>query len=215
MVTGYIDADLRSYGSKILYVGDPGQLEPIENDIKIMSEPDFILDEIHRQARGSDIIDFSFKVRNGMSVFRPTQTKELLIGTRADFWDAAKKADMVIVGFNKTRHEVNRVLRRHKGFDYFVPEVGEPVICLRNNRDMGVYNGLTAQVIRTRGTAGDVYYIDIEDELGRQWKNLPTYIPQYGSDSLSNTFKDKEILLFDWAYGLTAHKSQGSEWKKG
>ena len=39
MVTGYIDADLRSYGSKILYVGDPGQLEPIENDIKIMSEP--------------------------------------------------------------------------------------------------------------------------------------------------------------------------------
>lgn len=215
-ISAEMHRDLKSFGVRILYIGDHGQLEPIGEDPGLMSNPDITLEQPHRFARQSMLWLYSEKLRNGMSVFPHIQTEEVVIGPAQDFWAAAVKADVAIVGYNKTRHRANQVIREHRGFSGLLPGEGERVICLRNSRTFGVYNGLTATVTQVRRCVGNRYHIDIEDDVGNRWRNLQSYAKQYGQNSMagdSYLFKrNKDMLLFDFGYTLTCHKSQGSEW---
>jgi len=213
-ISAEMHRDIKSFGVRILYIGDHGQLEPIGEDPGLMSNPDITLEEPHRFARQSDLWKFSEKLRNGMSVFPHYESSEVTIASATDFWQAAIEADVAIVGFNKTRHRTNQIIREHRGFNGLLPTEGERVICLRNSRNYGVYNGLTATINRVRRTAGDLHYIDIEDDVGNRWKNLASFTRQYGQNSMAGELRMRRdnFLLFDFGYTLTCHKSQGSEW---
>ncbi len=66
MVNADIAKDLRSFGKKILVMGDPGQLPPINGEGAFTSrEPDLFLREIHRQAADSPIIELATLARQG------------------------------------------------------------------------------------------------------------------------------------------------------
>src|SRR5262245_52552535 len=57
MVDEELGRDLMSFGTPILVLGDPGQLPPISGGGYFTDyEPDFLLTEIHRQARDNPII---------------------------------------------------------------------------------------------------------------------------------------------------------------
>ena len=49
----------------------------------------------------------------------------------------------VLVGFNDTRWRVIEAVRRDQGREPGMPSEGDQVICLQNNRDLGVFNGQT------------------------------------------------------------------------
>ena len=50
---------------------------------------------------------------------------------------------MVLCGTNSTRTALNHLLRARRGFSGPLPQPGERVICLRNQREQDLFNGLT------------------------------------------------------------------------
>ena len=104
MVDEALAQDLLSFGVKVLVLGDPAQLPPVQGaGFFTECEPDFMLTEVHRQARDNPIIAMSMAVREG---------KRLSIGGYGDSRVIRKSeivgqdviaADQVIVGLNRTR----------------------------------------------------------------------------------------------------------------
>ena len=51
------------------------------------------------------------------------------------------EADQVLVGRNATRRAYNMRMRERRGFDGELPSAGDKLVCLRNNRKKGLFNG--------------------------------------------------------------------------
>jgi exodeoxyribonuclease-5 len=214
MVSLDLHNDLASFGVKVLYIGDHWQLEPIGNNPNLMASPDLILEKIHRQAEGSPIIRFADQVHHGLKIFPHRKVPGLEVTGARRFWEVLDKVEVALVGFNNTRHDANRMMRELRGFYDKLPSPGEKLICLRNDREFGVYNGLVVTVTNRGTVYRDTVFLDVEDDLGYRWTNLPAYIPQFGVNSLSET-APRDVVLFDWGNALTVHKSQGSQYRSG
>ena len=66
MVDEQLGKDLLSFGTKVLVLGDPFQLPPVQGaGFFTTEEPDIMLTEIHRQAADNPIIRLSMSVREG------------------------------------------------------------------------------------------------------------------------------------------------------
>ncbi len=220
MVNQYVFNDLLSYTKPILFVGDHGQLEPIGENPNLMNEPDARLERIHRQAESNPIIRLAAAWREGREaqVWKAIEKKgkwgdregKCVVTSRRDFDGYARSGMQLICGFNSTRHRLNRLVRQHRDLGGPTPRPGEQLICLQNNKQFGIFNGQQATVIEVwnprRGR------IDLELELDDgQVVSAPCLVAQFGQNSIKE-HKDKGVALFDFAYCITAHKSQGSEW---
>lgn len=215
MVGTSILKDIASFPHvRVIVFGDHWQLEPLDDDMNLMEDPDFVLEKIHRQAADSKVLGFAERCYRGTERFPRYDFPDLKVRSAADFWSVLKDVDQCIVGFNKTRHQVNGILRGLQGFKHDYPGEGEKIIFLQNNQDYGVYNGLVGTVTRLRTISDEVVSVDMEDEIGNKWYDLPTFRRQYGIDSLARLFKT-ELLFADYGHCLTGHKSQGSEWERG
>ena len=51
------------------------------------------------------------------------------------------EADQVLVGRNATRRAYNTRMRERRGFAGEMPATGDKLVCLRNNKRKGLYNG--------------------------------------------------------------------------
>lgn len=214
MVNAEIMEDLEWFGVPILYVGDHGQLEPIGDNPRIMVSPDITLETIHRQAAGSPILELAYMVRAGK---RPETTGPQAQVVRATTMPRdAPEYDVVICGFNKDRVAINDWVRRKHGRTGPVTR-GDRVVCLRNDHERGLFNGMLATVLAARvmraDNGRDVPVLDVEDDLGERWMSLPYAPDQFRAES---TLKDvrKTKTLWDYGYCLTAHKAQGGEWDR-
>lgn len=216
MINKRMHEDLEALAPKILYVGDHGQLQPIGYDPGLMRDPTIKLEKIHRQAEGSEILRYAHHLRQGndpLDVEKPAEDADVQIANR---WpDDLHTYDTVLVGFNGTRHYLNKLIREERGFTGIMPQPGETLICLANNPHFGIFNGLQVVVKdcepRDKETAW-LRFIDFEG-FDRQ---VPIYLPQLGS---SEKFQREDLIrenygLFDWGYALTVHKAQGSEWDR-
>lgn len=156
MVGEDIFDDLSSFGIPILAIGDHGQLPPIEGDINLMSHPDIRLEQIHRHAENSPIIKISMMAREegfiphgnyGTEVRKVNPSSGSItkfIENSSDFSDTA-----IICGFNKTRINLNQKVRAWFNYKDKYPQVGERIICLKNNKDARhcpIYNGVIGTV---------------------------------------------------------------------
>jgi exodeoxyribonuclease-5 len=69
MVDEALGRDLMSFGTPILVLGDPGQLPPVSGGGYFTNEePDYLLTDIHRQARDNPIIQLAMHVREGKEI---------------------------------------------------------------------------------------------------------------------------------------------------
>jgi exodeoxyribonuclease-5 len=213
MVDHITNQDLLSYGLPIVYVGDHGQLQPIGADPGIMASPKYRLETVHRQAMGSPIIRAATAWREGRHVpYWDAPDGSLQVVPKRDF--AKYKLDSsftIICGFNASRHALNREIRRHIGFTSNLPCTGDKVMCLRNNRTAGIFNGQIGEVMRAypgkRETDLEVVMDDGRDAY------LTCLNAQFGVDLIKD-HKDTEVVQLDWGYALTAHRAQGSEFEK-
>jgi exodeoxyribonuclease-5 len=130
MVDEALGRDLLSFGVAVLVLGDPGQLPPISGaGFFTAGEPNFMLTDVHRQAKDSPIIRLATAVRERTFRRDPKRVDGLTITSKADLDPAdATDADAVIVGRNETRHTYNKRLRELKGFEGDVPVKGETLI---------------------------------------------------------------------------------------
>ncbi len=216
MINKRMHEDLESLAPKILYVGDHGQLQPIGYDPGLMRDPVIKLEKIHRQAEGSEILRYAHHLREGKDPFdwvRPDDESDVQIANR---WPRdIHEYDTVLVGYNGTRHYINKLIREARGHTSFLPEPGETLICLANNRDFGIFNGLQVVVKECEPRDDETAWLRFIDFEGHD-RQVPIYLPQLGS---SEKFQREDYIrenlgLFDWGYALTVHKAQGSEWDR-
>lgn len=209
MLTRELYEDLKTFDLPMIFVGDHGQLEPISSDFNLMRKPQIKLEEIHRNA--GEIAYFAEHIRKGKSPqsFK-TQGKVELKRRISD--EYLVHADQVICAYNKTRVQTNARIRACLGYKG-VLNIGERVMCLRNNKREGLFNGMQGIVV-------DLY----EGEYGKKYMTL-----DYGGDETINVWYDPRHFgkektefehgkdtpnPFDYAYCITAHKGQGSEFDK-
>jgi exodeoxyribonuclease-5 len=217
MVSFDIYNDLLSFEIPILWVGDHGQLEPIGRNPKVMVNPDIKLEKIHRQAEGNPIIMFADKVRRGgypQAIAKPDVEEVKVVKKHMITEEQLGAADQVIVAMNRTRVKINKYCRKIRQLPENVPQPSDKVVCLKNNRYEGLFNGLQG-VVRTcfRDKNWPLYRCIIELENGRIWEG----------EVLANQFNKVKGLVeperaywkathWDYAYAITCHKAQGSEW---
>ena len=142
MVDAELGRDLLSFGVPLLVLGDPAQLPPIQGGgFFTEAEPDVMLTEVHRQAQDDPIVRLSMDIRAG-EYLEPGRYGETEVVAKSDL-DPQRvlEADQVLVGRNATRRAYNIRMRERRGFEDAMPSAGDKLVCLRNNRKKGLFNG--------------------------------------------------------------------------
>src|SRR6266849_2300044 len=142
MVDAELGRDLLSFGVPVLVLGDPAQLPPIQGGgFFTDAEPDAMLTEVHRQAIDDPIVRLSMEVRSGQRLTPGDYGASQVV--RRDALDPQRvlDADQVLVGRNATRRAYNARMRERRGFTQALPMLGDKLVCLRNNRRKGLFNG--------------------------------------------------------------------------
>lgn len=224
MISNQIMEDLLTFDIPILMFGDPGQLPPIGQPNTYVTKPDILLNKIHRQAEGNEILTLSYKLRTGERM-QPYDGKQLKIKRKKDFDSAdAFNADQVICSTNATRHHFNKQMRKGLGREGD-PVVGDKIICLKNNWELCIDD----MFFLVNGMIGTIEDLGVNKFFDPTLDFKPDFLDSIYSDVLyedrifkgievpydPNAWKSKKkINEFDYAYAITAHKSQGSEYKK-
>lgn len=224
MLDEKVIGDILAVAKKVLFMGDPFQLPPVKRgsspDGQIL-RPNFFITEIHRQALESSIVRFSKDIREGRMIPYGDHGDLQRIATQSATVETYTGADQVICGRNATRTGINNWFRSLQGFGPLTPFpcAGEKIICLKNNKDLGIFNGMITTAFEDAHKQSDnaISYIlkaeGILDDNG-----LPQEISVWEGDVLGagdkyswNDFKMRSLNRFDFAYAITCHKSQGSE----
>ena len=227
MVDETIWLHLLSYKVPIIVVGDHGQLPPISGSFHLIASPELELVEIHRQAQGNPIIALSIQARQN-GYIRPGIYGNFVRKFSKEDSDAEESVSellanyssdtLILCGYNRTRKKINLHIRNTLGFTSPLPQVGDRVICLRNNHEKHIFNGMTGTVLKITDESPQWYKAQIQmDGEDSVYKGLISK-DQFMSDSALNfTNKRSAIMagdLFDFGYALTVHKAQGSQAKR-
>ncbi len=226
MVDKRLGEDALSFGKRILVIGDPAQLPPVYGQGYFTSnEPDFLLTEIHRQAHDNPIVRAATAIRERRMVpygdwgaIRHLRRSEIDGHTFAT--ECARRGSMILCGKNETRRAINRAVRHYLGFKSPLPENGEPLVVLRNDHELGVLNGVVCRSLAAPDydAFDDSYMIELEYEGRRLLPTPMDPVPfrMYWNKKLGEDWSpssNRHLLALDWAYAITVHKSQGSEWE--
>lgn len=236
MVNEALARDIMHFNVPILVLGDPGQIKPIEGSGYFTErEPDFFLSEIHRQALESSIIRLAHDVRNR----KPVRLGDYgdVVKLRLDDFDTEdfRLADQIITGTHNSRHMLNEHLLELNGYQFDIPtKPGIKLICKRNYREAGFYNGMIARTTRhadqiDRENRCFMQAISIEDGVGDlretdlllmneglfqdNWSPR-TAVEKKLDQALTFGSKDETDvqMMFDFGYAITVHSAQGSQW---
>jgi len=204
MVNTAMATDIERYGVPVLVLGDPAQLPPIEGGgYYTRAEPDVLLTEVHRQALESPVYRLATEIREG----KGWSSVPVSLA-------AAMEADQIICWKNSTRWSLISKIREKLGRPPGVPVPGDRIMCLVNNRDAGILNGMQFEVLNTYD---NMQRLGLRDDEGNE-REIECYPDgfqgleqeKYGKDTL-RAFRGRRGL-FTFASVVTAHKAQGSEW---
>lgn len=219
MVGPQLGRDLEGYGTRILVIGDPEQLPPVDGSGYFTSAPaDVNLAEIHRQALDSPVLELATRIRDGRGPVATDYARVLFNPSSAAQMAAiAEHYDQVLVGRRKTRWAVVHGMRRAAGRVAGAPAPGDRIMCIANSSRMGIFNGQQFEVVEALENAengtwtltvahdgGGMQTIDgwaagFEDEAGEMWA------ARNGRGS---------VAALTFAQAVTVHKAQGSEWRR-
>lgn len=247
MVNDDMLLELRGFGIPILAVGDHGQLPPVSGQGSLMYKPDIRLEKIHRQAEGNKIIALSKTVRETGRFDRRLVSPEVQFVHRGklDDWlhdryvppshlamtPVHLEKQVILVHSNASRIGFNQRVRTLLGIKG-PPQVGDQVVCLRNVRDVPVYNGMRGIITKLAGRDPKFPW-QLKATVAFEGVGEPFQasmcIQQFNREKTFNDLEDVEEALsptgkiklygwdqvghlFDFGYALTTHKSQGSQW---
>lgn len=218
MVSEEIFKDLQSFGKPILAVGDHGQLPPINGSFNLMEKPILRLEKIHRQAESSPIIKLSMVIRETGKMPNDFDGKEEVIMLQRNTLGEIVAntyygvAPLYICGFNSTRVIMNKIIRERMRISSHGPVKGDRMICLRNNRKAGIYNGQQGYLIKiSESTSKETMNVSIMMDDSFTFKGEVSKF-QFGQKATPKTWDTNRLgNLFDFGYCLTVWKCQGSE----
>jgi exodeoxyribonuclease-5 len=228
MLSAELANDLLEFGVRVLVLGDPYQLPPVEGKSPFATKkPDWLLDTIHRQAAESGVLALATDIRLG----RPLGTDygpDVVLASR-DQVDPAwvfAEYEQVLCGTHRTRKGLNRYLRDAVGVSNKLPVAGDKVVCRRNNAEKGLINGGQWVVVRA-SYGGFPKWVDLVLESSDEVESRivqTTVHPHHFLATYEDGALDEDALRklpwnaakahqeFDYAYARTTHSAQGSEW---
>lgn len=234
MIPKAMKKNLLNLGIKILVAGDQGQLPPIAD------EPAFLVDgeirhltQLMRQAEDSAIVYIAHRARKGLPIhcgyYSKGQDAVLVIEEKDLTKEMIQYANIVVCGKNKTRDEINNMVRRDiLHTTTILPQFGERVICRKNNwkqtvGDISLANGLVGTVVKPPdvGTfGGKTFTMDFLPDLTNQpFQNLVCDYEYFtAKPDMRNVLKNNKYNSankFEYAYASTTHLCQGAEYQQG
>jgi exodeoxyribonuclease-5 len=215
MTSDEIYRDLLRYGAPTLFVGDHGQLPPVKSDFNLMADPEIRLERIHRQAEGNPIVALAAEARTMDGLPEGDRSETVRVGRYWGQEDQVVSAfiqsiedSLIIVATNRKRVSLNlsvcAALRQ-----WADPFVGARLICLRNDRDSGLYNG--AMVTLTKILSEPVrnaMTVEVTTDVGERIR-LSASLSAFNQES--PVLQRHGPVPFDFGYAVTCHKAQGSE----
>lgn len=213
MVDDVMASDLMSFGTKILVLGDPAQLPPIDGaGYFINDQPDVMLTEIHRQAEENPIILMASVTRHGENLGYGNYGSSKVV--KDIDLDEMLQADQVIVGKNDTRETLTRVYRSARGYTSPYPQIGEKLICLKNDRNLGIFNGQMFTVMADpEPLKKDFLAIMVKSEGSNRSYRVTVHMSFFNPDIQKPFWKSLiKTQEFYWGWVISCHKSQGSQW---
>lgn len=229
--------DLLTCNVPLIMFGDSFQLPPVSKNKtnEFLTNPNFKLEEIHRQALDNPIIYLSKYVRDNYFIPEGIFSKHVF---KLD-WDNQNTKDLfyninysdfdninniaILSGYNKTRTSINNIVRKSLDFGNLPIHTGEKVICLNN--DNVISNGQLGLVLFNKYQPNyGMWRLDVkfDNNLIHQ---VYCHEKFFGKSHKYNIFDElgiykkfypklKTINCLDYGYCLTVHKSQGSEFNK-
>lgn len=191
---------IKSVFGKILLVGDEYQLPPVDPQNKDSEgvfwtvERRFALTEIHRQCADSQPLRIATAIRSGGEI----EVDEIV---PIDI-ERAKAGTPCIVWRNATRIRIVNYIREQIGYGGLGPQPGEYLVC-RNGSDKAAKN---------RGLVNNTIWKVLKSD------GMICTLESDGGFVLHDEYVHMEELEeglgvpFRFAYALTAHNAQGSEW---
>lgn len=223
MVNEEMGKDILSFGCKVLVLGDPFQLPPISGAGYFTDrEPDVMLTDIRRQAKDNPIIALSTLVREGNRLKVGTYGQSKIVAKRDWVGDVMMESlasnDQTLCGKNVTRFNFNKfyrdALELYNGKD-MAPVAGDKLVCLKNNRVLGLMNGSLWEVHDTKLRDVTDVWLQVKslDGLNAGVVDTTTHIKFFEDTAKEMPWQEKKRYSeFDYGYCLTTHKSQGSQW---
>ncbi len=227
MVDYDIWTDLLSYNKPIIAVGDHGQLPPINGNFNLMKNPQIKLLEIHRQEKDNPIIQLSILARvNGEIPFgdygsgvkkmaRNDSEAQEIVGDKMKYYNPET---LILCGYNNTRVRLNKYIRNNLDFEGDMPKIKDRVICLRNNHQKEIYNGMLGTIKEIKILDNEWLDAKIEMDDDGQIFSGSIFAKQFNNNQSLNFTRERNSSvrgdLFDYGYALTVHKAQGSQAKR-
>lgn len=215
MVDEELGRDLLSFGRKVLVLGDPAQLPPVKGaGFFINEKPDVMLTEVHRQAAENPIIKMSMIVREKGNLEYGSYGSSRVIRREDCGQKFVLAADQVLVGLNRTRQSNNAKIRKLLGRINEMPQVGDKLVCLRNDRENGLLNGGLWNAVHVGPTNSGVIEMHVASEDGGGKVVVVDVRREFftGDEAKLTVNEKRGTQEFTYGYSLTVHKSQGSQW---
>lgn len=221
MVGERMARDLLSYGCKILCLGDPAQLPPVDGGGYFINAPaDYLLTDIHRSALDSPVTRIATTIRNS----QPGQRDYGIGGRDGDSgrreqltMDELLSFDQILVGKNATRWQAVHLMRALRGLQGQRPVAGDKVICLANSGEAQVFNGQQFEVLDSRpGDRDDRYWLTVRDDEGlvRDVTVWAAGFRDLEGEKAAKRDGRGTVVAATFAHAITTHKSQGSQWRR-
>lgn len=218
MVDDDMAEDLLSFGKRVLVMGDPGQLPPINGPGAFTAgEPDVFLREVHRQAAESPILRLATMARCGEAIpvgdyGMGVRVQRLTKDTAEDVY---REGTQPICGIHTARQKITAEYRKRLGFTGQAPMAGERLMCMKNDRTVGIFNGGQGVALKSRTTLSgllrmEIQMEDVDDPL-EDTVVTPFHFEKHFDPNVP-WVRHQGAKEFDWGYVLTCHKAQGSEW---
>lgn len=210
MVDERMRGDLERLGRPVLYVGDHGQLPPVQGtNVFTDRAPDARLETINRQGNdpaGLAIKDLAHRIRAQDSGWKDYAMEAGFVfanrgGYQLDRDAIATGSEVLLAYRNVTVDDLNRKARGFLGRTEPL-EVGDLVIFRDNQPQKATFNGQAGEVTMVKGE-----HARIQKENGQTWTGRWALSPSKLSGQ-----RDREVMRLNYGYALTCHRAQGSEY---